>query len=324
MSCLHCGAEVNNGLGLCELCRRFADSTLDHLPIYIRNLARWRPGRAGSRPVPGSRVLYDGVERRPNSTGDRISDRLDEAMTALTTWARAFAEARGDMLTRPLTLTDAVLVDELAPEVADALRDDTAETGRLLCLGFERRLDSIATLDWSGEFVRDLARHEAILRGLTETLVPGWYAGACQRPIGFDDEGAVVRCGVGTYVVPGLTWVTCGACGGTTYAHDHLEVILDEAREWVARPKALAEAVVALVHSEQSIPRMYARIRQWAAREELTPIRRTERAHRYDMEAQRMVVTTRDTGHARYRFGDVLDLVFRSGRKSAASGRIGA
>jgi hypothetical protein len=62
IDCKHCGATTSNGLALCELSQMAAAKSLEFLPVYFRNLARWRPGRAGSRPVPGSRVLYDGVE----------------------------------------------------------------------------------------------------------------------------------------------------------------------------------------------------------------------------------------------------------------------
>lgn len=316
--CLHCGAETSNGLALCELCRRFASSILTMLPIYFGNLARWRPGRAGSRQVPGSRVLYDGTLPR-TGTGDKISDRLTETVgdfpasdeaaqlraesetaNALTTWARVLTDARPHL---------ARLLDRLSVARA-AERVDDAQAVAWLCRGFERWMTSIATLDWCGEFVRDLAHHEARLRVFTERYIPGWYAGGCRQVVGFDEAGAAVRCDTGTYVVPGLTWVTCGTCGATTYARDHLEVVLDEAREWVARPKALAEAVVALVDTEASVPRLRERIWKWEQREKLVGIQRTVRGYLWDEEVRRFVVAPEQVGAKRYRLGDVLDLVF--------------
>lgn len=298
--CLHCSAETNNGLALCELCQRFANDALAYLPIYFRNLARWRPGRAGSRPVPGSRVLYDGTERS-GGTGDRISDTLDETFNALTTWARALVDARGPRLGR--------LLDRLARARSEE-RIDEAEAVAWLCVGFRRFLTSVATLDWCGEFVRDLAEHEERLRKLTETALPGWYAGACQH------------CRVSTYVMPSLTWVTCGGCGTTTHVQAHIEIVLAEAREWVARPKALAEAVVALVDTEPSVPRMYDRIRRWAKDEALEPIRRTVRGYAWDADARRFVVTDEQAGPARYRLGDVLALTTRETTRAAQIAKI--
>ena len=284
--CLHCGAETNNGLALCDLCRRMASTILEFLPVYFRNLARWRPGRAGSRPVPGSRVLYDGVDRGVG-TGDRISDTLDYTANALTTWARALVEDRPYL---------ARLLDRLsAARKAETI--DEAQAVAWLCVGFERYLTSVSTLGWCGEFVRDLAHHEEALRKLTETAMPGWYAGSCRR------------CEASTYVVPGLTWVTCGMCGTTTYARDHLEIVLNEARDWVARPKAIAEAIVVLVDTEASVPRLYTRIRQWAYVGDIAPIRRTTRGYIWSDEEDRVVIGPEEVGHARYRLGDVLDVV---------------
>jgi hypothetical protein len=301
-NCLHCGATTSNGLALCELSQMAASKAMEFLPVYFRNLARWRPGRAGTRDVPGSRVLYDGTTRHQDSTGDRISDRLDEVLTALTTWARALVDDRGDF-PRPLTLADAVLCDDLPADMAEHLIDNRAEAVTWLCAALDHHLTSIATLEWCGEFVRELERHEETLRGLTETLVPGWYAGGCTRRLTM--EGV---CGHPTYVVPGLTWVTCQACGSTTYARDHLAAVLNEARDWVARPKAIAEAIVALVDTEGSVPKLYTRIRQWAHHKQLPAIKRTVRDHVYDDEADAIVVAEVEVGYARYRFGDALDL----------------
>lgn len=303
--CQNCSAETSNGLALCDLCRRYATDCCEWLPVYFRNLARWRPGRAGARQVHGSRVLYDGSDRA--GTGDRISDRLDETLTMLTTRARMLVGDRPH-LARPLTLVDAVLSDELAADFADRLNDDPARAVALLCQGIEGHLTSVATTDWCGDLVRDLGEHEAKLRALTEVAVPGWYAGTCRQVVGRSMEGEL-RCGAATYVVPGLTWVRCGRCGATTAARDHLEVVLTEARDWVARPKALAEAIVALVDTEPSVPRLYDRIRQWVHRDDLVPIRRTVRDYVWSETEKRPVLVDVEAGHARYRLGEVLDLV---------------
>lgn len=280
MTCLSCYATTTNGLAWCALCQRRAGADLEFLPIYFRNLARWRPGRAGSRPVPSSRVLYDGEPRR---SGDRIGDRLDDAANALTTWARAFTKDRGAFFDRPLTLSDAVLVGDISDETAAELSDDEARKVELLCRAFSEHLTSVATLEWAGEFARELNEHEEALSGLTRDLIPGWYAGACPR------------CETPVYVVPGLTWVTCAGCGATTHAGDHLETILDEARAWVARPMRLAEAAVALIDTEMSVPRLHKRISKWGEREQIE------------------VVRSHDYAPKRFMFGDVLDILLSEG-----------
>ena len=47
-TCLHCGSTTSNGLALCELCRRKALADLQFIPVYFRNLARWRSPCSGS------------------------------------------------------------------------------------------------------------------------------------------------------------------------------------------------------------------------------------------------------------------------------------
>ena len=265
ITCQHCGAETSNGLALCDLSQMAASKALEFLPVYFRNLARWRPGRAGSRQVPGSRVLYDGETRTGSS--DRVIRALEDAGNDLSTWARALADDRG-------------------VELPDC--DSEAQQMAAVCRLLATHLTSIATLEWCGEFIRKAMRHEETLRALTEDVAPGWYAGACKR------------CEASTYVVPGLTWVTCGVCGTTTYARDHLETVLDEARGWVARPMRLAEAIVALVDTEVSPSRLHDRIRQWSSRGLI--------------EAERRVDAEGDpVGPKRYRLGAVLDRLATEG-----------
>lgn len=267
-TCLHCNAPTSNGLALCDLSQRKASDVLEAIPVYFRNLARWRPGRAGSRPVPGSRVLYDG-ERRDGSP-DRIARALEDVGNDVAGWAKVLHEDRG------IELPDT---------------DTEAEQIAACCDLLAAHLTSVATLEWAGEFVRKLVSHERRLDALTD-VVPGWYAGGCKQVRTLEGD----LCGSGVYVVPGLTWVTCRACGSTTAARDHLETVLDEARDWVARPKHLAEALVALLDTEESVPQLHDRIRQWSARSQIRDYRKVD-------------VDGDEVGPKRYRLGDVLDRI---------------
>lgn len=270
MSCYHCGATTDNGLALCEQCRMTTSIYLEFLPIYFRNLARWRPGRAGARPVPGSRPPSSGI----TEAFDPVSRTLDEAGNTVTSWARNLQDDRG------VDLPDA---------------DGEAATVTALCRMFAEHLTTIATLEWAGLFVGEMGDLENRLRALTERVAPGWYAGACRH------------CQAATHVVPGLTWVKCEGCGATTYARDHLDVILNEARGWVARPRRLAEAVVALVDTEQSVPRLYERIKKWEQRGKVAGLRQLD-------------ADGDEVGPKRYRFGDVLDLLAREGETRVSGG----
>ena len=264
--CMHCHAETSNGLALCELCTRAALTYLEFAGVYFRNLARWRPGRAGSRPVPGS--------REPGTTGNTAAtDRI----------SRALDEAGAEMVGHALQLADdRPAIDIPAP-------DDEATQFLALVDLFTQHLTSMSTLDWIGEFVTSMQRMEVRLRRLTEAYIPGWYAGGCRG------------CGSATYVVPGLTWVTCRECGVTTNARDHLDVLLDESRGWVARPMPMAEAIVALLDSEQSVGRLHKRISKWGERGQLEVVRQVDE-------------DGDPTGPKRYRLGDVLDLLRREGQ----------
>lgn len=257
MRCLSCGAETSNGLALCERCRIAASVILEFVPVYFANLTRWRPGRAGSRQVPGSR------EPSNDSHADRVSRILDEVGADITGWAECLIDDRPQLI---------------LPEA-----DDEPAMMAALCRWFAAHMTTIATLGWAGEFLAVMGEHEQHLRRLTERVAPGWYAGACRR------------CGYATHVIPGLTWVTCGSCGATTYARDHLDIVLDEAREWVAPPVRLAEAIVALVDTEQSVYRLRKRIGKWGERGQLEVIRRDDYAPR------------------RYRLGEVLDRLLAEG-----------
>lgn len=283
MACLRCGATTTNGLALCELCRRKVVTDLEFLPTYFANLSRWRPGRAAGKSVYGSRALWDGV---PQGTGDRVRDALDEASNTLTTWARTLSEST-PVVRRPLEIFNALMMGEVDPAELDEV-----QTARLLSRAFEKNLTSIATKDWAGEFAIDMSWQEESLRALTESVVPGWYAGACGL------------CGYATHVVPGLTWVTCTNCGATTYVRDRLPIILTEARPWVARPRKIAEALVALLDYETDSRKLYNRIRQWAVREQLEPVDRWG----YDPRLGYARDYEPPTGY-HYRLGDVLDCI---------------
>lgn len=263
MSCHGCGATTTNGLALCDLCQTKVSADLEYLPIYFRNLARWRPGRAGSRPVPGWRE-----PRMAGAAHDRVGKALEAAYTDVAGWARALAEDRPGI------------------EVPGTL-DDEGSTFAGLCRMLAEHLTTICTLEWCGVLVAEANVREAELRTLTEAIAPGWYAGACRR-----DE-----CGAPTYVVHGLTWVTCRSCGSTTYARDHLDAVIEEARAWVARPMRLAEAVVALT-DETSVPRLHKRIARAGEQGRLLGYRRIDR-------------DGDEVGPRSYRLGDVLDLLAR-------------
>lgn len=270
--CLHCNAETSNGLALCEACQVAVLTYLEFVPVYFRNLARWRrPGRPNGSLGSARQWML----RYGDGDTAQLEPAVDRALGDITDLA-------GELTNTPPT------------------GNTEADTFALLCDFLEANIARIAARPDADRFARDIARHERTLRSLTETIVPGWYAGACQQPSGRDMEGNQHICGASTYVVPGLTWVTCPQCGTTTHARDHVDVVLHEAADWVAPPMRLAEAVVQLVDTEHSVPRLYERIRKWGQRDRITSIRPL------DAEGD-------PYGPHKYRLGDVLDRLHREG-----------
>jgi hypothetical protein len=292
-TCLHCGAETSNGLALCNLCQEGAKGYLTDVPIFFRNLARRvRPGRPNGSLSSGGRGGGDSDEADNHTLIQRA---LSHAVNDLTTWTRALTDDRG-------------------VESPDAATE--AEMVATLCAFLAEHMSSIATLGWAGQFVHDIARHEKALRQLSVDAVLGWYAGACRQPTGRDMDGVEHTCGADIHVVPGLTWVTCQSCGTTTHAADHLPVILEEATDWIGTTRSIAEAVVALVDTEESPRALRERIKKWDQRGRITALERPTRINGLGDEIP--------VGPKRFRLGDVLELTLttetrQSGSDAAAS-----
>lgn len=293
MTCFSCGATTTNGLALCEVCQRYATDHLPVLQVYIRNLARFRkpPRPNGSLGVAGQWLI-----RRGETEVDKVAKALELVYNDLDTWVRCLTDDRG---------------------VEPTQGDSDAETAIAYCALLEEHVASIATLEWAGEFIRDLARHVHRLADHTTKVVPGWYAGECQQITGRDMEGNTYRCGEPLFVIPGATWLSCQRCGTSSHASDHIETILAEASDWVAPPMRLAEALVSLVATEESIPRLHKRISKWGEtrkRKRMVDGEEVEIITPPKLDAVRRLDSEGDpVGPKRFRLGDVLELLLTEG-----------
>jgi hypothetical protein len=284
--CLHCGAETSNGLALCETCRVALVVRLEWVPVHFANLSRlYTPGRPngslGGR-IDDGRGIYDehGNEIRYVREGGglaQVQNALSLAHADLIGWARALGDDR----------------PQLIPAIDGIGSLGEREFVAAFCNLLSVHVASLTTLPWCGDLLASLTRMERRLGRLTDQWVPGWYAGHCQR--------CQTRC----YVEPGVTWVTCPGCGVTTPASDHIDIVLDEARDWIARPKGtpkhpgLAEAIVALTGAS-SIERVANLIRQWHKRGLLVACVYVDRDG--------------DPAEKRFRLGDVMDRLRTSDR----------
>lgn len=289
-TCDGCSASISNGLRLCSRCRARVLVDLEFLPTYYANLTRWKPGRAGAgRSVPGSREPTGAAPRAGGMGDDRVARALDEAARTVILYADRLHLEKG---------VPVCVIDD----------DPTAEAGRVAvdrvaasCGMLAAHLTVVAGLEWAGVLCRKVVMVEGRLRKMNEQLVPGWYAGICGHRI---DQDTV--CTAPSYVVPGLTWITCPSCGKTSAARDHVETVLSEAQDWIASARQVAAAVVAMTDTETSVPRLYERIRKWCTRGRLTSYRAL------DDDGD-------PVGPHRVRLGDVVDLVRHEGETHARS-----
>ena len=291
--CFSCQARTDNGLALCDMCRRFATDNLPVLQVYIRNLARFRkpPRPNGSLGVAGQWLI-----KRGETEVDKVAKALEAAYNDLDRLVEMLKNDRG-----------------VEPPQADS----DAETAIAYCELLEKHVASIATCEWAGEFIRDIERHLHRLAEYTIQVVPGWYAGECQQVTGRDMEGNTYRCGTPLFVIPGATWLTCQGCGTSSHASDHIDTILEEASDWVAPPMRLAEALVSLIATEQSVPRLHKRISKWG---ETRKRKRKVDGEEVEIVTPPKIAAVRRTdsegdpiGPKRFRLGDVLELLLAEG-----------
>lgn len=297
MTCLHCGAEVTNGLALCATCRQTLRVGLVNVAAYHADVLRIQPGQRvkvrsayRSTPPPAVRAPYDPISNVAAAVDNMLS-----------TWCRALTDDRPGIGHAPL----------------GAVRQ---------CAWLEGHLRSIATLEWAGELLRDVTASERRLQRILDRSDTGWYAGICGAvlederahdgttcmcachnghdcpcdiPGGCGSEVAMIAavvCERGLYATPGHGWIRCPECGTTYDAASRRDTMMAEAREELAPVSVIARIVVGLVDTEQSVERLTNRIDQWVSRGQL-----------HDLGVRVLDGRPRRV----YRIGDVFDLVGR-------------
>lgn len=163
-----------------------------------------------------------------------------------------------------------------------------------------QHLRSIATLEWAGEFARDVVRLELDLRRFIERHRERWYAGVCGYIA--DEEQPDEYCTRVLYADPDAAEVRCPVCRTSWPVAFRREVLLAEARDVETNVATIARALVVLLDEEPSQARLEARIQKWIARGKL------ERRGHIDTDGR-----VRKT----YRLGDVLDLLLATPTEAA-------
>jgi hypothetical protein len=269
LTCLSCQATTSNGLALCERCQQTLRVALVNVAAFHSDALRIRPGervkvRSAYRSAPPPPTVPD---------FDPVTITTGYVDTIVTGWVRNLADDR----------------PELNPYPGDTAR---------ACGWLEEHVTTIATLEWAGEFVREMVDCEQRLQRLIDRSDTGWYAGVCGNEIGREkagDEVVTLTCPRNLYGTVGTSWVRCPECGRHWDAGQRREVMMRDARDEYAPVSVIARAVVGLVDEEMSVQRLANRIDQWVSRGRL-----------HDLGVR---VLADGKPHRVYRLGDVFDLM---------------
>lgn len=239
--CLHCGAEVTNGLALCELCQKTFSVSCVNVAAYFADVDRIRPGqrvkvRSAYRSTPPPDV---------KPAHDPIADALNHVATIVFGWCRNLEDDRPGVPNLPATT-------------------------ELRCGWLEHHATSIATLEWAAECLREMLECERTLRRILDKADTGKYAGVCGNEIGREtvgDEVVPVTCERHLYATDSA-WVTCPECGRCWNGEERQAQMLKAAREELAPVRVIARIVVELT-DEPSVEKLTRRIEQWVHRQQL-------------------------------------------------------
>lgn len=297
MTCTKCTAETADGMALCERCGKTAGHALTNIAAYYADLDR----------VPTS----TGFRRRSSSTApdptglaaavigvDPVSAADAHVTNTLTTWARVLVDDRPGVGSPPTR------VPQLAPWLAE-------------------RIDSVSTLAWAGDLLRDLLLAERLLKRVAMRARVGNYLGTCGNllraetmhdgrtcacschladppfdcdiPGGCGAEYAVLEaqhCDQPLYAGREDRWVSC-PCGATWDARARRQQLVRAIEDQLA-PVAVIAHLAATITGEASVGRLEERIKKWTQRRKVEA-----------------VTTQVIDGRPRkvYRVGDVLDLL---------------
>jgi hypothetical protein len=275
IACLHCSA-VTAGSGLCSKCThttsralaRIAESHAE-LPSIGASTSRTRRGSTRSDPTGAAVVRSESPAERPD----------DPDVAAATTraqlvgWCMALSEERGVRLP------------------ADSVRAMTEH--------LRRRLSTIGTCAWAGDFVTEILELEQQLRRIVARASGRWYAGRCSnelRPARTHDNASCLcgchatpdatcdvpgGCHPEVDVIPaeycerelfaevGSSTVWCRDCRQTWDLASRRRFLLDEAREALLPLHQVASTVVTLTDVASPLPRMIARLKRRVDRNQL-------------------------------------------------------
>lgn len=270
LKCLHCEAATN-GVVLCKRCRTTLTIALQNVGSYHADLfslgatIRVTGRRSGTSDPTGASV--NAFRGEPP-----VERAAAEATTILVAWVRALLDDRPG-LTCPA--------------------DSVAATSEFL----RANIPSIVTLEWAGEFMRQMLELEGSLHGIVSRGQGAtWSAGICGARTGAEVDD---WCPHDLVVKPGQRYVRCGACGHSWPVGERRKRIIEEAREKLLPVSTIAKVAVTLLDGEPSVQRLEARLNKWVERGQLED---------YGVR----VLTHGQQPRRVYRLGDVMDKLARA------------
>lgn len=243
LRCLYCQADTN-GVVLCKRCRNTLDVSLQNVASYhgsLFSLGGTTTVRTGKRSGPADPT---GASAGTVQTEPPVERLAAETTSMLVGWVRVLLDDRR----------------ELSPP-----RDSVAETTAFL----RRNSRSIGTLEWAGEFLRQLLDLESSLHRVVSRSQGYWYAGICAARTGPEIDDWCPR---DLFVHPGQTTVRCRSCGYSWSVAERRKQILEQARESLLPVAVIARAAVSLLDGQPSVQRLEARLRKMVERGQLEVI----------------------------------------------------
>lgn len=240
MNCLNCTATTT-GLALCNRCIETLTIACVNVAAYYGDVEKIQPGQGvRSRSTPKS-TPPPGFE--PERI-DRISETLDHVTVIVVGWARNLVDDRPGSGPMPTTFVRVV--------------------GWL-----ESHRNTIATLEWAAECLREMVDCERRLQRLLDRSDTGRFVGQCSAHIGDDADGEAVLCDRALYASDSVSWVRCPQCGVQHEVEERRRILAEATRDEKAPVRTIARVIVGLLPEESSEEKLTRRIEKWIERGKL-------------------------------------------------------
>ena len=259
-----CGKPTGSTATLCIDCRKTMEIAIVNISVYYADLdtlhARLvrfgQGGRSSETPL--------AIDARFARLGDG-SEIEHDARNTIVGWVRYIGEyvsvGNGPTCGPYCLHVSCALIRKSRPPL-DAMPS--------MCAYLLRWADWLRTSPAGIEALDEFCDVERRLRRLIDRPLDRWYAGPCNALTGSDEDA---ECGETLYALADLGEVTCRKCQATYDVKARREWLLAAAEEYEAPVSVIARAIIVLADNERDEGRLAARLRQWASRNRIFPVR---------------------------------------------------